>query len=69
MFDPNEEVEKDSYEFEFELLNSEDERIITLVCHSDRIMDPQEYADALRSFADRIDSIATMADVSGQSLN
>lgn len=61
--------ENEEYEYEFELLNSEDELIITLVCHSDRIMDPQTYAEALRAFADRIDSIATMSDVSGQTLN
>jgi hypothetical protein len=58
------EYEEDGTEFEFELLNSEDGKTVTLVCHSDKALAPDEFAQALRSFADRIDSIITMAEVS-----
>lgn len=61
-----EESEVDEYEFEFELLNSSDGLTVTLVCSADRILTPDEYAGALRAFADRIDSIVTMAEVGGQ---
>jgi len=59
----------DEFEFEFELLNSEDSRTVTLTCHSTRPLEPSEYADALRAFADRIDSLLTMSEVSGNALN
>ena len=61
--------EDESYCFEFELLNSEDGLTTTLVCRSDQPMSPDDFAQALRSFANRIDSIANMSDVSGGIIN
>ena len=61
--------EADDISFEFELLNSDDMLITTLVCSADKPLDPCEYAQALRAFADRIDSIVTMAEVSGNTVN
>ena len=59
----------DDVEFEFELLNSDDCRLITLVCTADRELSPDEYAQALKMFAERIESIVTMAEASGHTLN
>jgi hypothetical protein len=69
LYDPDEDDEDVmAYEYEFELMNSEDGHIVTLVCHSNKMLEPCEYAEALRTFADRIDSIVTMAEV-GNTLN
>jgi hypothetical protein len=59
----------DEIAFEFELLNSDDQKIITLVCTTDREILPEEYAEALRAFADRLDTIMTMAEASGGTIN
>lgn len=67
--DDVEEEGEDSYGYEFELLNSEDGKIITLVCSSERLMTPDEYAQALAAFAERIESILTMAELSNSTLN
>jgi len=50
------------FSFEFELLNSDDGRLITLVCALDREISPEEYAEALRAFADHIESLTAMAE-------
>lgn len=56
------EGDEEDLEFEFELLNSPDSKIITLVCSSKRPLSPDEYAEALKAFADRIDSIMSLSD-------
>lgn len=51
------EYDDDGYEefdFEFELLNSEDGLIVTLVCACSRELTPDEYADALVAFSQRM---------------
>lgn len=59
----------DENNFEFELLNSEDGLIVTLVCCSDRELSPEEYAEALRAFAERIHALATMSEAETGTLN
>jgi len=59
----------DEFTFEFELLNSDDGLTVTLVCRSDVIMTPDEFAQALHSFADRIDTIASMREAEGSTIN
>lgn len=49
------EAEFDEYDYEFELLNSDDGLLVTLVCASSRELAPEEYLEALRSFIDRMD--------------
>lgn len=69
---PNVDDEQDDlieFNFEFELLNSDDGKIVTLVCSSDRILEPNEYAMALREFANRIETILTMSEVESGPLN
>lgn len=56
----------DGTEYEFEVFNSEDGLFVTLTCFSTKELAPDEYAQALRAFADRIESIVTMSEVSGQ---
>lgn len=56
-------------EFEFELLNSEDGRLVTLVCKSERELSPDEYAEALRAFADRIESLCIMSEANPSTMN
>lgn len=64
-FDEDDESDfTDDIEFSFELLNSADGLIITLACISSKEMLPDEYAKALRDYADRIESIMSMAEVS-----
>lgn len=60
---------EDENNFEFEVLNSEDGRIVTLVCFSQQELNPLEYAEMLRAFADRIDSLSTMAEIDMNSIN
>lgn len=47
---------------QFELLNSEDERTITLVCSADEPMDPLSFADALKKYAKQIEIWSSFAD-------
>lgn len=54
------EKEKEEINFQFELLNSEDGRTITLVCSSDIPLDPDEYAEALRCFLERLDTLSSL---------
>lgn len=54
----------DDIEFSFELVNSEDGLIVTLACVSSKELMPDEYAKALRDYADRIETITTMAEIS-----
>jgi hypothetical protein len=56
-------MEDEEYEFEFELLDSDNPSIITLACYSSKELSPEEYADALRAYADRIESIANMSEL------
>lgn len=59
----------EEYDFEFELLNSTDGRIITLVCSTSRELSPDEYAQALIAFAERISSILDMSEVATDTMN
>lgn len=59
----------DEIDFEFELMNSVDGKLITLVCTSNKELTPDEYAQALRQFADRIESIITMSEASSNLIN
>lgn len=61
--------DSDGTEFEFELMNSENGLHITLVCRSDKPLEPYDYAQALRAYADRIDSILSIGDLSAGTLN
>lgn len=61
--------EIDELDFQFELLNDDDLRVITLVCTASRPLAPDEYACALMAFAERIESLATMAEVSTGTMN
>lgn len=66
----NEELEGlECFSFEFELLNSEDGKVITLVCHTDQRLAPDEYAEALRNFADRVETLCSMSEASDGPLN
>jgi len=56
-------------DLEFELLNSDDGKLITLVCTADKELSPDEYAQALKLYAERIEAIVTMTEVSGHILN
>lgn len=61
---------EEEIDFEFELVNSDDGRVITLVCRTPRELFPDEYAQALKAFADRIESLISMQmDVDGNILN
>jgi hypothetical protein len=62
--EPNEENN-----FSFELLNSPDGLIITLVCCSTQELSPDEYAEALKAFADRICALTSMSEVETDTLN
>lgn len=70
MVDPldDEEIEEE-IEFEFEVHNSEDMKILTLICHSDKPLDPADFAYALKAFADRIEVIVSMEQLSSGTLN
>jgi len=59
----------DEIEFEFELTNSDDMSTVVLVCTSSCPLAPDEYAQALRAYADRIEAIATMSEVSAGTIN
>jgi len=61
--------EQSECRFEFEMLNSADGKIITLVCTSDEELTPDEYATALRAFATRIETILTIGEGSEGSMN
>lgn len=65
----DDEDEEDVIDYEFELLNSDDGKVVTLVCSSSRMMSPDEYAAALTAFAERIESILTMSELSNSTLN
>jgi hypothetical protein len=58
----------EEYDYEFELLNSDDERIITLACRSSKILSPTEYAEAIRAYADRIESILHMSELRAEGM-
>ena len=55
----------DDVDFQFELNNSADGLIITLVCASSRPLNPDEYAYALRTYVDRIETITSMTEIAG----
>ena len=55
--------------FEFEMLNSADGKIITLVCTADKELTPDEYVTALRAFASRIETILTLGEETAGTLN
>lgn len=59
----------ETFSFEFELHSTDDGKIITLVCTTDRELTPDEYAQALQEFAERIDSIVNMNEVVSDLLN
>ena len=59
----------EEFNFEFELLNSEDGLTVTLVCRTDHPMTPDEFAQALHSFADRIDAVTSMQEIEGNTIN
>ena len=59
----------DEISFQFELLNSVDEKTITLVCSSDKPLNPDEYREALRSFLERLDTIMSLDETNGNLLN
>lgn len=61
--------DEEELEVEFELLNSEEGKIITLVASCSREPDPLEYAQMLREFAERIESLTTMSELSNSTLN
>lgn len=54
--------EDDALDFEFELLNSDDDKIVTLVCSVSRPVSPDEYAELLNAFADHIRNLVSMAE-------
>ena len=61
---------EEELDFEFELVNSEDGRVITLVCRTSRELFPDEYAQALKAFAERIESVVSMnSEVEKSTLN
>lgn len=62
--DHDNEEDFEEYEYEFELMNSNDEKLITLACRSSKVLDPTEFAEALRNYADRIESILSMSELS-----
>ena len=64
-----EDEEEDGIYFEFELLNSCDGKIVTLVCSTEEPLSTSDFAEALRAFADRVETIETMSEASGYSLN
>ena len=51
---------EEDYEFEFEIVNSECGLLVTLVCDASRPLTPDEYADALIAFAERIRILGNM---------
>lgn len=57
------EYERVEYEYEFELLNSVDGKVITLACTSNHELDPQQYAHALMSYAERILTVQSMSEI------
>lgn len=59
----------EEFGFEFELLNSNDGKTITLVCVVDREVTPDEYAVALIAFAERINSLLSMSEASNGTMN
>lgn len=63
------EDDEEETSFEFELLNSDCLTIATLVCKADKEITPDVYASALREYADRIESILSMAECSDNLLN
>ena len=64
-----EEFEGDELTFEFELLNSDDHRTITLVCTSDIEMTPDEYSQALIAFAERMQVLGEFSEADFNTLN
>lgn len=68
MDDENDDIFEE-LDVEFELLNSEDCQLITLVCRSSKPLAPEEYALALIGYAERIETISSMAEVSGSTIN
>jgi len=65
----DEEESRTELGFEFEMLNSADGKIITLVCTADTELTPDEYVTALRAFADRIETILTIGEEVDGTLN
>lgn len=63
------EDEDDEIEYSFELLNSDDGKLITLVCSCDKEMNPTEFAEALKQFADRIESLVTLTEAESGTVN
>lgn len=63
-FDSTEEDFDEDFEFEFQLLNSEDGKIITLVCSANRELSPDEYVQALIAFAERMEALSSLSDAS-----
>lgn len=59
----------DEGQFEFEILNSHDGKIITLVCRSDKELHPLEYADAIVKYAERIKTLVSLSEFSNNSIN
>jgi len=53
----------DDFNFEMEVLRDETETLITLSCKSDRPLTVDEYVFAIRSFADRIETLTSIAEL------
>lgn len=54
--------EDDQLDLHFELINSDDLLLTTLTVRSNVPLTPEDFAAAIRAYADRIDVINTMAD-------
>lgn len=56
--------EDDQLDLHFELLNSDDLLTTTLSVRSNVPLTPEDFVAAIRAYADRIDAISTMSEVS-----
>lgn len=59
----------DDIDVSFELLNSVDCLTITLVCSTEKELNPYDYAEALRAFADRIETLSSINEQISGTLN
>lgn len=61
--------EDEEYEYEMEIMTDDDKKLITLTCVSSKLLTPDEFAEALRAYADRIDTLLSMRDLSSNTIN
>lgn len=68
-FDPEDEIESDSFSFQFELVETDDPETLVLVCVSSRPLSPEDYAQALISYAQQIIGVTDVKDLDKALLN